>query len=362
MPSGGRHEPVSKMVGSSGSETRGVSRVYMRPFTSSAVLSLALLVSAAPTTATAAERTGCAASDIRDLPELVVEEYPLVRCSDDSQTSVRFPEWLPDSIEKRRRRWRWDSPLSCNLDKIDSALARFGYRLRRRQSRLGSVPPCDLLKGDSVIMARLTDIGGFMVDQHSGRFLFTASGVDHMEPPYGSYWLFLDGNPQPWEPWAHDYWPPLLLDGSLVTFETEAEGGGHERVIVKQGSQVIYAGSTRWGVCCSPIDRLESDGVNWVLEYADTVVVNGVNLNRQLGHDAVFCYRILHGWPLYLFTRDNKVRMFYGSAELPYSYDDVKRGWGCEAELLSPDGNDHMVWFYARRDGWWYYVEAGVYK
>jgi hypothetical protein len=98
-----------------------------------------------------------------------------------------------------------------------------------------------------------------------------------------------------------------------------------------------------------------------MLAYADTVVVSGISLNRRLHCDAVFGYGVIRGRPFYLFTRDGEVRMRFGASVLPYTYDDVQRGGECGESCFGPMGNDNMVWFYARRKGWWYYVEAGVY-
>jgi len=33
----------------------------------------------------------------------------------------------------------------------------------------------------------------------------------------------------------------------------------------------------------------------------------------------------------------------------------------CEPAHFNPDGSKNMVWFHARKGGYWYYVEAGVF-
>jgi len=301
------------------------------------------------------------ATGVRGSPKLVVEEYRLFPCSVDARVPPVLPIRLPDSIGRKRERWRYDPPLSSDVDKINKVIGPLGYRLRRIERPTRCTPSYDFLKGDSVVVPLLCDIDGFMIDLRTDKFLFTATEDLQTGPPFGRDWLILDGKPQPWEPSDHEYVAPLLLDGHLVTYDPEQAGNGFLRVVIKRDSQVVYVGRTRWNVCSNSIGNFGSDGHEWVLQYADTVVVNGSSLNRQLHCNAVFGYHVIHGAPFYLFAGDGTVRMRFGASVLPYTYDDVQRGGECGESYFSPMGNDNMVWFYARRNGWWYYVEAGVY-
>ena len=42
-------------------------------------------------------------------------------------------------------------------------------------------------------------------------------------------------------------------------------------------------------------------------------------------------------------------------------YDEVIHGECCGG-MNNPRSSEHMVWFYARREGKWYYVEIGEYE
>jgi hypothetical protein len=268
---------------------------------------------------------------------------------------------LPDSIGRKRERWRYEQPPDVNVASINKTIGPLGYRLRLSETQPLNGPAYDFLKGSSVVLHWLTGFDGFAFDRKTGRFLFTTK-VQQTRPPFDvSDVLIFDGKAQPWEPSCHEYWPPLLVDGHLVTYHPEMAGNGFLKVVVSQDSQAVYTGITRWNVCNSSIGGFSSDGHNWAVQYADTVVVNGSSLNRQLHCSAVFGYHVIHGTPFYLFAGDGKVRMRYGASVLPYTYDDVRRGGECGESYFSPMGSNDMVWFYARRGGWWYYVEAGVY-
>ena len=305
-----------------------------------------------------------AATGVPDSLRLVVEEYRLFPCSGDVRIPPALPLRLPDSIGRKRERWRYDLPLSYDVDKINKVIEPLGYSLRRVERPTRCTPSYDFLKADSVIVPLLYDIGRFSIDSSTNRFLFTATEDHQAGPPYGRDWLILDGKPQPWDPGDHDYSAPLLLNGHLVTYDLEPAGKGRLKIVVRQDSAVIYTGMTKWKLCTttSSICGLSSYGHNWVLSCPDTVIVNGSSLRSQLHCDAVNLYAVIHGAPFCLLTRDGKVRMFFGASGQPYTYDYIQQGGECGESYSSPGGNDNMVWFYARRDGWWYYVEAGVYN
>ena len=291
---------------------------------------------------------------------LMVEEYRLVACSVDSPAHVEFARAVLDSVRTKREAWRSNQPLFCDVDRINRALAPQGFCLRRVEGPTRSIPSYDFLKGDSLVLPLLSDIL-FVNDPGTGRFLFTATQDRGTGPPWCAFWLVLDGVPRPWVPWDHEYRPPLLLRGELVTLDVEPADSGRTRLTVLCGDSVAYSVLTGSDVCAGAVDGFLSVGQDWVLEYSDTVVRGGADLVRRLGCDAVFHYRVIAGAPLYFFARGGGVRMSYNGSELPQVYDDVYRGGSCEASCGNPQSNDDMVWFYARRDGWWYYVEAGVF-
>ena len=51
----------------------------------------------------------------------------------------------------------------------------------------------------------------------------------------------------------------------------------------------------------------------------------------------------------------------YDGEVLPVNYDEVIHYRCCEPAAFNVGGSEQMVWFYARRDGAWYYVELGKY-
>jgi hypothetical protein len=289
----------------------------------------------------------------------VVQDFRLVECSVDSPTRVEFGRWMPDSVRRALQASRDDQPLTCDIDKINHELASFGYALRKVKGPTRITPSYDFLKGDSVVLHLLSEIR-FELDRRAGRFLFTATQDRQTGPPYGEDWLVLDGTPVPWRSRDHEFRPPVFARGEVVTMDVGTADDGRALLTVKQTDSVVYSAFTRDDKVSGSVDGFESDGTNWVLEYADTSVVNGVNQNLKLGCDAVFHYRFIHGLPFYFFAKSGKVGMSFAGTVLSQKYDEVVHGKCCEPAAFNPFANDDMMSFYARRNGWWYYVEAGA--
>lgn len=96
------------------------------------------------------------------------------------------------------------------------------------------------------------------------------------------------------------------------------------------------------------------------LEIDGQVIVNGENINQANGYDEVFSWRVIDDQPLYFYSQDGLTRLNYAGRDLPYVYDAVLHGGQGENALYNPGSSSQMIWFYALRDGLWYYVEAGL--
>lgn len=166
--------------------------------------------------------------------------------------------------------------------------------------------------------------------------------VQGRQPPYPYYWV---------------------LDGRLLRLDisTTAE------LTVTEKDQVLYYRQ----VAPSPAGLLKSiwawDG-HWVLEFVEVaaggreqvhVIFDGVDLAQTLKVDEVFGWRLVGGQPLYFYRLDEITRVSYAGSALPVDFEEVLRYTCCSAANLSLQSNSQMVWFYARQNDVWHYVEAG---
>jgi hypothetical protein len=75
---------------------------------------------------------------------------------------------------------------------------------------------------------------------------------------------------------------------------------------------------------------------------------------------AAFGSQTLSGQPLQFVANSDsgsQVRLHYAGSDLPYVYDSVIHGQTGETAVFNPGSSGSIAWFYALRDGLWYYVE-----
>jgi hypothetical protein len=102
---------------------------------------------------------------------------------------------------------------------------------------------------------------------------------------------------------------------------------------------------------------------NYVIEFIDLIYVNCSNQNNELGHSAIFHYRILDDRVFYFYRDDDgKYWLSYDGQTNSNAYDDIIRYKCCGLTPLNIMNSELMVSFYGQRDGRWYYVEAGLFE
>lgn len=133
---------------------------------------------------------------------------------------------------------------------------------------------------------------------------------------------------------------------------------------VVQGGTVVYAYRVERSLASHDQSAISLNVWNgqWVLETRDaTVIVGGRNLNEELGFGQIFDFHMIAGKPFFFFQREGKVGMWYDGIILPQQYDAVHHYGCCDMYTLNPQASHWMIYFYARRNDQWHYVEAGLY-
>lgn len=163
---------------------------------------------------------------------------------------------------------------------------------------------------------------------------------------------------------------PVEVDGHQVSVE-ELPYGGVELpgelvyatyVSVQVDGQEVYRYNMAFGhAAVFPLYYLGSWDGRWAVEANGMLIVDGMIVNQELGYEEVFGCQELNGQPFYFFVEGGKTYLSYGGETLPLAYDDVFHGRCCEPAAFNVAGNEHMVWFYALREGSWHYVELGAY-
>ena len=133
------------------------------------------------------------------------------------------------------------------------------------------------------------------------------------------------------------------------------------RLSVQVEGQEVYRHHMLSGGATFPLYYLGNWDDRWVVEANGMLIVDGEIVNQAWGYDEIFGSRLLNGQPFYFGVRDGQTYLVYDGRPLPVKYDQVYHGMCCEPGAFNVSGNEQMVWFYALRDGIWYYVEMGAY-
>ncbi len=167
-------------------------------------------------------------------------------------------------------------------------------------------------------------------------------------------------------------WPlaPVQVDGREVTVEEVAYEGValpgetvySTYVSVQVDGREVYRYNMAFGhAAVFPLYYLGNWGGRWVVEANGMLIVDGAIVNQDWGYQEIFGARELNGQPFHFYVEAGKTYLSYGGETLPLAYDYVYHGRCCEPAAFNAAGNEQMVWFYALRDGFWYYVELGAY-
>ena len=281
---------------------------------------------------------------------LTIEEYPVVAEGTDSPNHLEYAGHIDPAILEKRLEWRSLSP-EARVASANSVLAQFGYRLDRTEK-----PGCPLCityhlnRGDVIYQSEIAHVWPATVNANGDDFALT------VETEQGEGFLIRRGKVEPWDSVQHAYTNAVYVGNDLVSLET----ADHREFVVKKGDRPVYSVRGEMRVD-NPVKGLWSWRDRWVLEVDGQVIIDGQSLNQQLGYDEVFGWRLVQSQPFYFFRKGNRIGVSYAGQVMRPQYDEVIHYECCEPAAFNVQGNEHMVWFHALREGKWYYVEMGAY-
>jgi hypothetical protein len=300
--------------------------------------------------------TGCAGPSALLLPvtgapgQMQVQEYALVEESVDSPTHVTFQQRVPAAVAARRAGWHFPG-LEDAVQGQNKLLAPFGYHLEANPT-----PPFSgfaLYYNNGLLYRDIRQFWPVSLKDNGDDFLLPFQTMN------GDKLVASSAGVKPWpgEGGKTVASAAPVYYGDQVAY---AEISGSE-INVYAGPSKLYSAPTT-SASAPASGSLQSWGKNhWGLEVDGHLIVDGVDLNQADGYSEVLFFQVLNGQPLYFYTRGDQTFLNYAGHNLAYSYDKVIHNDQGSLSIFNPGSDGRVAWFYALRDGLWYYVEVGFF-
>jgi hypothetical protein len=290
---------------------------------------------------------------------LVVEEHRIVSEKTNTPNHYEFRKRIPANVLAKREKWRVD-----HSDRVEKQLKKYGYELRRRDTNHGTFDDLYIKQfyfKRKLVLADIREVGQFSTNGNHSHYLFVFDTIDKR-------FMLRDGKLSTIEePMLSQ---PILVKDSIMTISPKPltsigspdNATSYYAFTVKKDGKKVCDVSYRSKLLDDDVRSFFSYDDDWVLEYSEHVLINGVDIGKKNGYLKVFGYGIIGNKPFYFFENKGKVYISYDGKILPYEYDKVIHYQCCEAANFNVRWNSKMVWFFALKDGFWHYVEAGVYN
>jgi hypothetical protein len=285
--------------------------------------------------------------------DLTFEEYALVPDTQDSpRTNDQFIQNIPVDALQKRAKWRTFIPPLEQLERNNALLEPFGYTLRA-DNALG-IDQYALYQGETLVMGRISEFRSVTVSASGKDFALLVDVVDK-----GS-WLIQKGQLQKVDDasrWAMLGGPVFVGEDLFAAYWVPER----QQIQVRKGSQVVFSMAVLFGANTG-FQSFQAWNGHWLLEVQGFLFEDGKNLNDTLGYEEIFGWQLVNGKPFYYFRKGPRLGISYDGQVQAVYIDDMFHYGCCGFAANDNGGNQAMVWFYALRDGMWYYVEIGHYE
>ena len=280
---------------------------------------------------------------------LTINEYAVVSAAEDTPDNFDFMARIPPEIRDAHAVEKYGNPDTL-VETPNELLAPFGYRLQ--QNPVMSSYSFELFKDDALIVEGISSFSPITVKADGTDFTFT------MDLTNGDQLIAVAGTVGKRNGAEVLREAPVYAGSALIEAWYEHDGV----VVTSDGARVFFT-PARFEVDY-PLKGLYAWQGAWVIEVDGEVFIDGDNLNDALDYAKIFGWHLIDGKPFYFFIdkEDGSTGVSYDGAVLEQEYEQVIHYACCEPAAFNPGFSERMVWFYALRDGMWYYVEMGVYE
>lgn len=299
---------------------------------------------------------------------LVINEYLLSAPPDISteQLGFQFADGDQKEIMARSEAYR---DFGTQISEYNSrALAPFGYSLKDYQkSDYGTSHWYSFIyHGDEMIAQDVMFITPISVNASGTDFI---GSVDLFN---GTYVLTRDSfEKRLWPPGREPY---VYVGDQLLSVEISTIAMRQELVSVYLDDNLAYQTEVNAASTYGTFDVPWSYNNHWALvlldaklgdnqedwKMIDRVIQDGQDINEVKGYEQSFQFAVLDSRPFFFYQKNGKIGISFDGQEIDKEYDEIPHYNCCSPAMLNPRISMNMVWFFAQRDGKWYYVEAYI--
>lgn len=293
--------------------------------------------------------------ETRQLGELTLEEYRLY--PDDLHTPMdmfAMQQALAEPLALRadRRTTFYELDFTAQLEAANAILAPAGFYLAPQEGT--DEGRLSLFEGETFVLQDFRLFGPPTAGPGPDGEPDFAMLIEMLAQPQG-YFLVRKNDILPYELETSFWTQPVFVEGGMATLESGKRASS--QVLVKLEGETVYTFISSFSKPQNVL--LQSWNGRWVLLVDGLLVIDGEIANPVLGVSEIFNPGLLKGKPFFFFIKEGITGLSYSGQELDLSYEEVMHNMCCWGGGFNPGINEDMVWFYARKDGWWYYVELG---
>jgi len=294
-------------------------------------------------------------------PALEVEQTPIVANDVMAPYRLEYMDYLGEEIQARIQGLRTRADEQQTAQNND-ALAPFGYQLEAHFDEEWHATLYDLYREGEVepMLSNLWHAWPISVNASGTDFLLPAENAPNAQP---SYLLIRPDEVQDWNAVTRNLLRPGFVGDQFAQVVTLfGEQGPEFTYEVQLDGQAVYTSTAQIEGAYEPLRSFSTWDDHWALQVNDQVILDSQDLSATHGYDAVFGFHILHGQPFYFFEEEGLIHISYAGETLPFVYHEVVHHQCCEAGVFNVEAHPDVLWFHARIDDTWYFVEAGVYE
>jgi hypothetical protein len=280
----------------------------------------------------------------------MLRELQVVPASVDTPTHFEFKALIPADTYPRRAAWGKDL-FTLRLASANQQLAPFGYRLEAKGAQADLYHGAELVRGD---LSYFFPPATYRDDSGAGDFAMV------IEDSQGRQWLVRGSGIEQWDYMLHRQTRPIFVGTHMITYEQRPAAAGEDgdTAVILQDGQPVFTYALAPSPVVDPVRALDEWNGSWVLEVNGVLLVGGSNWNaKELHADEVFQWTKIDGKPFFFVRRASTITAWYDGQELPAKWDEILHNQCCEPAIFNPEHSPNALWFYALRDGWWYYAE-----